>query len=104
MRVPERRVGNQQSLLLPRPLRKLLLTHLEQELASSGSRRIFALNGRWRSEGQGRLLDVSLRLRVAVNNHIAEEIQQLRGAVTPRFEREQFRSGIDQRGRGLAGS
>src|SRR5690606_22861061 len=46
----------------------------------------------------------ALRVRVAVDDDLAEEVQQLGGAVAAGLELEQLRRRVDQRGRGLAGA
>jgi hypothetical protein len=53
------------------------------------------------ASGKG-LWAVALRVRVAVDDDVAEEREQLGGAVTARLEREQFRRGVDERRGGLA--
>ena len=45
---------------------------------------------------------VALRVRIAVHDHVAEEVQQLRRAVAARLELEQLRRRVDHRRRRLA--
>ena len=100
--VAEGGVGDEQALLLERPLGEFLRAQLEQQVARALGQRggQVGLGQRRRVEGLGRL--VSLGVRVAVDDDVAEEVQQLRGPVFPAAEGEELRRGVDERRGGLA--
>jgi hypothetical protein len=54
--------------------------------------------------GEGLGGAVALGVRVAVDDDVAEEVEQLRGAVAAGLEGEELGRGVDQRGGGLAGA
>src|SRR5207245_7208607 len=72
----------------------------QQKLACPPRWRIFALDCRRSGYWEGGLLIVSFGLGIAVDNDVAEEIEQLGGAIATRFEFQQFGSGINQGRRG----
>ena len=102
MGVAEGGVGDEQALLLERPLGELLRTQLQQQVAGALGQRFgeVDLGQRGRFEDLGGL--VSLGMRVAVDDHVAQEIEQLGGPVLAAAEGEELRRGVDQCGRRLA--
>ena len=88
MRVAEGRVGKKQALLLARPLGEFLGPQLKQKLASSRRRGLLAVIARPTRGLERGGNAVTLRLWVAVHNHIGEEREQARGAVAAGLEFE----------------
>ena len=100
VRIAKRGVRDEQGLLLERPFRKLLRAQFQQQLPRAGRRSLPVVERR-DARGQHRLFDdVTLRLRIAVHRHVAEEREQFGGAVAARLELDQFRRRINQRRRG----
>ena len=100
MRIAERRVGDEQALLLQRPLGEFLRPELQQQIACALRRQVFCSRHLRRGE---RLRGLeSLRVRIAVHDDVAEEIEQLRRAVAAELEIEQRRRCVDHRGRRAA--
>ncbi len=100
MRVAERRVGDEQPLLLAASTRQI-----SSAPVSSKSCRVPGCGAAFRSQsgsgaavsGDARL--VALRVRIAVDDHVAEKAEQLRRAVAPRLEFEELRRRVDHRRR-----
>ena len=85
---------------LQRPLGEFLRAELEQQLARAGRRLLLAVAARAAARaasGVGGL--VALGVRIAIDDDVAEELQQLRRAVAPRLELEELRRRIDHRRR-----
>ena len=101
MGITEGGVGDEQAFLLQRPLGEFLWAQFEQQVAGALGQRggQIGLGQRCRVEGLGRL--VPLGMRVAVDDDVAQEVEQLGGPVLAAAEGEEFRRGVDERGRGL---
>src|SRR2546423_3516899 len=60
--------------------------------------RVFALHFRSSGDWEKSLLIVSFGLRIAIDDHVAQEIEQLSGAIAAGLEFQQFGSRINQGG------
>ena len=85
MRVAEGGVGDQQPLLFQRPFREFFRAQFQQQLARARRRRLLVVVGRRRRRRQRRPRRVTFGLRIAVDDDVAEERQQLGGAVAARL-------------------
>ncbi len=102
VRVAEGGVGDEQALLLEGPLGEALCAELEQEVTRAGGRRRFLVVGRGLRGREGFLGTVALGVGIAVDDDVAEEVEELGRAVAAGVEREEFRRGVDERRGGLA--
>ena len=98
MRVAEGRVGDEQPFLFRGPFGKFFRAKFKQQLAGAFGRfeLVVAHRGGGRRPHSGDF--VTLGLRVAVDDDVAEEVQQPGRAVAARFEGEQLRRGVNQSG------
>ena len=103
MGVAEGGVGDEQALLRDGPGGEFLRTELKQKLAGAGSGRQaqIADGSEGRDEGLGGA--VTLGVGVAVDGDVAEEGEELGGAVLTNLEAEEVRRGVNERGGGGPG-
>ena len=101
MRVAEGGVGDELTFLLPGPLGEFLRSEFQQQVARplGYGFRVIELHRMRRLQWRFRL--VSLGVRVAVHNHVAEVVQKPGRAIPTRLEGKQLGRGVDQRCRGL---
>jgi hypothetical protein len=79
-------VGDEQALLLRGPLGEFLRAELEQLVAGAGRRGDPVIVGENRGRREFPLGAVALGVRVAVDGDVAEEVEELGGAIAPRLE------------------
>ena len=97
-------VGDQQPLLAKRPGGEFLRPHFQQQLPRPRRRRYLVVVSGRRHRRERRLQFDPFDLRIAVDDDVAQEGQQLAGAVAPRLELEQIRRRVDQCRGGLPGA
>jgi hypothetical protein len=90
-------------LLVVGPAREPLGAQFQQTLAGAGRGSAMIVRRHDRG-GQGFVRPVALGVRVPVHDDVAEEVEQLRGAIAPRLEGEELRGGVDQGRRSLPGA
>jgi hypothetical protein len=100
MRIAHRRVRQQHLLLLQHPLREFVGTELVQLLFAAWRRRR-QIDLRQLRHHQPCGPRTRFHFRIAVHDHVADEIQQTRSAIALAREAEQFGRLIDELGRVL---
>ena len=96
-------VGEQDALLATHPLGEFLRAELKKAVAATfgqGCCRIDARQQRLRQRQGGFV--AALHFRIAVDQHIADELEHARGTVTARPEGEQLRCVVDEAGGAIA--
>ena len=101
VRIAKGRVCDEQPLLLAGPVGELFRPQFEQQVACSGRRCLPVVVVRRHGRGEGLLRLESLGVRIAIHNDVAEEVQELRGAVPAVLEGEQLRRVVNQGSRRL---
>ena len=86
MGVAEGGVGDEQGLPLRRPLRELLRPKLQQQIARALGDGGLRVVSRRPGEFEDLARPVTLGVRVAVDDDVAQEVQQLGGPVAARFK------------------
>src|SRR5688572_29278038 len=86
VRVAERSVGHQQSLLLERPLREFLRAQFKQKLARAWRGSFLMVVARRRGFWQRTFWLVPFNLRVAIDDDVGKKIQELGGAIALGFK------------------
>ena len=95
--VAHRGIGEKHALLLPDPVREFMRAQLDQPVAgAAGYRRGEIPVGFVRVRERTIVGFSAFHLRVAVDRDLADELQQLGGAIAPRLEAEQLGSLIDK--------
>ena len=100
--VAEGGVGDEQALSLARPLRELLRPEFQQQVARALGDGGLGVVSRRPGGLEDLARPVALGVRVAVDDDVAQEVQQLGGPVAARFEVVQLRGVVDQGGGGAA--
>ena len=86
MRVAKSRVGDQQPLLFQRPLRKFLRPEFQQQVAACpGGATVLMIVSADSGIGGRAFRAVAFRLRIAIDDHVAEKGEQLGRAIAARL-------------------
>jgi hypothetical protein len=101
MRVAEGGVGDEERFSFEGPSANFFRPEFQQQLARPGRRLLLAVVGGQRRRRQRARRLVAFRLRIAVDDDIAQEGEQLGGAVAAPLNSNKLRRRVDQRRRRL---
>ena len=101
MGVAESRVGDEQALLGDRPLGEFLRAELKEQLARAIGRVQLEIAGGHDRRNERLGGTIALGVGIAVDDDVADEVEELGGAIVTGLEAEELGRSVDQRGRGL---